>query len=48
MGMSIFASGGAQDINESIKFVKSLNLDYVVFGSSKIKNIKSNYDSFVI
>ena len=48
MGMSIFASGGAQNINESIKFIKSLNLDYVVFGSSKIKNIKSNYDSFVI
>ena len=41
MGMSIFASGAAK-IPESIDYIKSLNLDYVVFGSSRIENIKSN------
>ncbi len=42
MGMSIFSSGGTK-ISESIKYIKKLHLDYVVFGSSKINNIKSNY-----
>ena len=42
MGMSIFSSGGTK-ISESIKYIKKLNLDYVVFGSSKINNIESNY-----
>lgn len=41
MGMSIFASGGA-NITYSIDYIKKLNLDYVVFGSSSIKNVKSN------
>ena len=41
MGMSIFASGAA-NISSSIKYIKSLNLDYIVFGSSNLKNIKSN------
>ena len=41
MGMSIFSSGAAK-IPESIDYIKSLNLDYVVFGSSRIENIKSN------
>lgn len=45
MGMSIFASGGG-DIEQSIRFIKNLNLDYVVFGSSKINNIKSNLYKF--
>lgn len=41
MGMSIFASGGA-NISSSIEYVKKLRLDYVVFGTSKIKNVTSN------
>ena len=45
MGMSIFASG-ASNIPESIKYIKKLDLDYVVFGSSRIENIKSNLDLF--
>ena len=45
MGMSVFASG-ASDIPESVEYIKSLNLDYVVFGSSKIENIKSNFNLF--
>ena len=36
MGMSIFASGSA-NIPSSIEYIRSLNLDYIVFGSSKIK-----------
>ena len=45
MGMSIFASGAAK-IPESINYIKTLNLDYVVFGSSRIENIKSNLNLF--
>tara|TARA_B100001057_G_C22871531_1_gene959199 strand:- start:3463 stop:4305 length:843 start_codon:yes stop_codon:yes gene_type:complete len=41
MGMSIFASGGA-NIKESINYIKKYDLDYVVFGSSRIENIKKN------
>ncbi len=46
MGMSIFASGSA-NIPSSVKYIKSLNLDYIVFGSSKIKNISSNLNLFL-
>lgn len=45
MGMSIFASGAA-NIPNSIKYVNKLQLDYVVFGSSQIENIKSNFNLF--
>ena len=45
MGMSIFASG-ASNIQESIKYIRSLELDYVVFGTSRIDNIKSNLQIF--
>ena len=45
MGMSIFASGAAK-IPESINYIKTLNLDYVVFGSSRIENIISNFNLF--
>jgi len=45
MGMSIFSSGGG-NIADSISFIKKLELDYIVFGSSKLKNIRSNYNSF--
>ena len=41
MGMSIFASGAA-NIPNSIEYIKKLNLDYVVFGTSRIENVKSN------
>ena len=45
MGMSIFASGAA-NIPDSINFIKKFNLDYVVFGSSRVENIKSNCNLF--
>ena len=45
MGMSILSSGGATNIHESLLYIKSLPLDYVVYGSSNIKNIKMNYDT---
>ena len=45
MGMSVFASG-ASNIPESVKYIKKLNLDYVVFGSSRIENINSNLNLF--
>lgn len=43
MGMSIFASGAA-NIPSSINYINSLNLDYVVFGSSRLENVKSNFN----
>jgi hypothetical protein len=45
MGMSIFASGAA-NIPYSITYIKKLKLDYVIFGSSRIGNIKSNFNLF--
>ena len=45
MGMSIFASGAA-NIPESIDYIMPLNLDYVVFGTSRIENVKSNLQLF--
>lgn len=45
MGMSIFASGAA-NISYSVDYINSLGLDYIVFGSSKIKNISSNLNLF--
>ena len=45
MGMSIFASGAA-NIPDSINYIKKLNLDYVVFGSSRLENITSNFKLF--
>tara|TARA_Y100001954_G_C15431768_1_gene417194 strand:+ start:43 stop:576 length:534 start_codon:yes stop_codon:yes gene_type:complete len=45
MGMSIFSSG-ASNIPNSIEYIKKLKLDYVVFGSSRIENIKSNLKLF--
>jgi phosphoribosylformimino-5-aminoimidazole carboxamide ribonucleotide (ProFAR) isomerase len=44
MGMSILSSGGVSDIQDSLLYIKSLPLDYVVYGSSNIKNIKSNFN----
>lgn len=45
MGMSIFASGAA-NIPSSINYIKKLKLDYAVFGSSRLENIKSNFELF--
>lgn len=45
MGMSVFASGAA-NIPDSINYIKKLNLDYVVFGTSKLENVKSNFELF--
>jgi len=45
MGMSVFSSG-ASNIYDSISYIKELNLDYVVFGSSRLENIKSNFNLF--
>jgi hypothetical protein len=44
MGMSILSSGGASNIQESLHYIKSLPLDYVVYGSSNINNIKTNFE----
>ena len=47
MGMSIFSSGSkGVSIKESIEYVKTLRLDYVVFGSSKLSNIEKNVIQF--
>ena len=47
MGMSIFSSGSrGVSIEESIEYIKSLRLDYVVFGSSKLSNIEKNVIQF--
>ena len=45
MGMSILSSGGS-NIKDSIDYIKNFNLDYIVFGSSNLKNIENNYNSF--
>lgn len=43
VGMSVFSSGReGVSIEQSISYIKSLKLDYIVFGSSKLSNIKSN------
>jgi hypothetical protein len=44
MGMSILSSGGTNDIHESLGYIRSLPLDYVVYGSSNLKNIEMNYN----
>jgi len=33
-------------IPASINYIKKLNLDYVVFGSSRIENIQKNIEQF--
>lgn len=43
MGMSILSSGGINNVADSIDYVKKLDLDYVVYGSSKISNVENNY-----
>ena len=43
MGMSILSSGGINNIQDSLKYIKDLPLDYVVYGSSKLKNVESNF-----
>ena len=45
MGMSVFASG-ALNIPSSVSYVKKLDLDYVVFGTSRLENVKSNLNIF--
>jgi len=45
MGMSILSSGGLKSIQKSLSYIKNLPLEYVVYGSSDIKNIESNYNS---
>ncbi|GEM_PF-6650293 len=47
MGMSVFSSGAA-NIPSSINYIKKLKLDYIVFGSSRLENIKANFDLFKI
>ena len=44
MGMSIFSSGGVKNLEDSLDYIKNLPLDYVVYGSSNINNVKANYD----
>ncbi|MDC0568428.1 hypothetical protein OAP01_10365 [Akkermansiaceae bacterium] len=45
MGMSIFSSGSG-NIPASIDYIKKLPLDYVVFGTSKLRNIDNNIKEF--
>ncbi|MGM0582620.1 MAG: hypothetical protein ACQETL_18230 [Bacteroidota bacterium] len=45
MGMSILSSGGVDSITDSLEFVRDLDLDYVVYGSSKIEHIQSNFQA---
>lgn len=44
MGMSILSSGGIKSIENSLAYIKKLPLDYVVYGSSSLKNIYENYN----
>jgi hypothetical protein len=44
MGMSIFSSGGVKNIQDSLNYIKTLPLDYVVYGSSNLENIEKNYN----
>lgn len=45
MAMSILSSGSKDiSIGKSLDYIKSQNLDYVVFGSSSLKNIQSNIE----
>lgn len=47
MGMSIFSSGaGGVSIEKSIDYIETLELDYVVFGTSKLENIAKNISRF--
>jgi len=43
MGMSILSSGGISSFENSLSYIKKLPLDYVVYGSSNLKNIAKNY-----
>ena len=46
MAMSILSSGAkGMNVKEAFMFIKAQNIDYVVFGSSRIENIKSNIAS---
>jgi hypothetical protein len=44
MGMSILSSGGVKNIHEALFYIKNLPLEYVVYGSSSIKNVQTNYN----
>lgn len=46
MGMSVLASGGTTNFQDALNYIKKLPLDYVVFGSSRIGNVRSNYNYF--
>lgn len=47
MGMSIFSSGASGvSIEKSIDYIETLELDYVVFGTSKLDNIAKNISRF--
>ena len=44
MGMSILSSGGVKNIQDALFYIKKLPLEYVVYGSSNIKNVETNYN----
>lgn len=46
MGMSVLSSGAA-NIPQSIEFIKTLALDYVVFGTSRLENVAANRKLFL-
>lgn len=43
VGMSVFSSGSSKvSIQESTDFITNIDLDYVIFGTSKLSNVSSN------
>ena len=46
MGMSVFSSGGA-NVSKAISYIKNLDLEYVVFGSSKMENVEKNFKALL-
>lgn len=44
IAMSVFA--GDASIDQKIEYIKGLEIDYILFGSSKKKNILNNYNCF--
>ena len=46
MGMSVLSSGAAH-IPQAIEFIKTLSLDYVVFGTSRLENVAANRELFL-
>jgi len=44
MGMSILSSGSVLNVDDSLDYIKELQLDYVVYGTSSINNLIYNFN----